>query len=107
MLFLTRKIGESIMINDNVSITVINVSGRTVKLGINYPKEVRVFRQEIYDRIKEENLAASDQSGAISEMLSEDEFEFEFPKKRKVSACTDENEMFSDDEIELPKTDVA
>lgn len=82
MLFLTRKIGESIMINDNVSITVINVSGRTVKLGINYPKEVRVFRQEIYDRIKEENLAASEHSEVISEMLSEDE-------------------------IEMPKTDVA
>lgn len=52
MLFLTRKIGETIMINDDVSITVIHVSGRTVKLGINYPKHVRVYRREIYDRIK-------------------------------------------------------
>jgi carbon storage regulator len=54
MLFLTRKIGETIMINDDVSITVIHVSGRTVKLGIKYPKTVRVYRQEIYDRIKAE-----------------------------------------------------
>lgn len=73
MLFLTRKIGESIMINDNVSITVINVSGRTVKLGINYPKEVRVFRQEIYDRIKEENLASAEQSVTIEQILSDED----------------------------------
>ena len=62
MLFLTRKVGESIMINDDVSITVIQVSGRTVKLGINYPKHIRVFRQEIYDRIRQENLLVMPQS---------------------------------------------
>jgi carbon storage regulator len=80
MLFLTRKIGESIMINDDVSITVIQVSGRTVKLGINYPKHVRVFRQEIYDRIRQENQVASEQTlgiqrilGVSSESLSDEE----------------------------------
>jgi carbon storage regulator len=54
MLFLTRKIGESVMIGDDVCITVIQVSGRTVKMGIRYPKDVGVYREEIYLRIKEE-----------------------------------------------------
>ncbi len=71
MLFLTRKIGESIMINDDVSITVIQVTGRTVKLGINYPKHVRVYRQEIYDRICEENQAAVDQVSDIQRVLED------------------------------------
>jgi carbon storage regulator len=72
MLFLTRKIGETIMINDDISITVIQISGRTVKLGINYPKTVRVYRQEIYDRIQAENKLAAEQSMVIQEVLQED-----------------------------------
>ncbi len=79
MLFLTRKIGETIMINDDVSITVIQVSGRTVKLGINYPKHVRVFRQEIYDRIRQENRLLSENTdeshfdGAHTMSMTKDE----------------------------------
>ena len=72
MLFLTRKIGETIMINDDVSITVIQVSGRTVKLGINYPKNVRVYRQEIYERIQTENRLAAGQSEAVQNFLQKE-----------------------------------
>ena len=69
MLFLTRKIGETIMINDDVSITVIQISGRTVKLGINYPKHVNVYRQEIYDRIQNENKLAAEQAEDVQRLL--------------------------------------
>ena len=52
MLILTRKIGESLLIGDNVEITVLSVRCNQVKLGVNAPKEVSVHREEIYQRIK-------------------------------------------------------
>ena len=52
MLILTRKIGESLIIGDDVEITVLSVRGNQVKLGVNTPKEIAVHRQEIYERIK-------------------------------------------------------
>ncbi|MCQ1856932.1 carbon storage regulator CsrA [Haemophilus sputorum] len=52
MLILTRKIGESLIIGDDVEITVLSVRGNQVKLGVNAPKEIAVHRQEIYERIK-------------------------------------------------------
>ncbi len=52
MLILTRKIEESLLIGDNVEITVLSVRGNQVKLGVNAPKEVSVHREEIYQRIK-------------------------------------------------------
>jgi carbon storage regulator len=59
MLYLSRKIGESIVVNNNVVITVTEVKGRTVKLGLSFPNDVSVLRKEIYDRISEENAAAT------------------------------------------------
>ena len=53
MLVLTRKINESIVINDDVSIFVVEVRGDRVRLGIDAPKDVAVHRKEIYDAIKE------------------------------------------------------
>lgn len=53
MLILTRKVGESLLIGDEVEITVLSVRGNQVKLGVNAPKEIAVHRQEIYNRIKE------------------------------------------------------
>jgi carbon storage regulator len=73
MLFLTRKIGETIMINDDISISVIQISGRTVKLGINYPKHVRVYRQEIYDRIQAENRFSAEQAEDVQRVLEDDD----------------------------------
>jgi carbon storage regulator len=69
MLYLTRKIGESVMLNENVEITVISVRGRTVKLGFVFPAEVSVLRREIYDRIQEENRAAAALSGGLVDEL--------------------------------------
>ncbi|MDR1539808.1 MAG: carbon storage regulator CsrA [Clostridiales bacterium] len=59
MLALSRKIGESIIIGDNVEVVVIAVSGETVKLGICAPKSIPVHRKEVYDQIKLENKEAS------------------------------------------------
>lgn len=53
MLILTRKLGESLLIGDDVEITVLSVRGNQVKLGIKAPKEVAVHREEIYKQIKE------------------------------------------------------
>ncbi len=52
MLILTRKIGESLLIGDDVEITVLSIRGNQVKLGVNAPKEIAVHREEIYQRIK-------------------------------------------------------
>lgn len=54
MLILTRRLGETIMIGDNVAIEIVGIKGGQVKLGIHAPKEVPVYREEIYVRIKEE-----------------------------------------------------
>ena len=51
MLILTRKVGESVLIGENISITVLSVRGNQVKLGVQAPKEVSVHREEIYQRI--------------------------------------------------------
>jgi carbon storage regulator len=54
LLILTRKIGESLMIGAQVTVTVMAVNGNQVRIGINAPKDVEVHREEIYERIKEE-----------------------------------------------------
>jgi carbon storage regulator len=59
MLVLTRKLGESIRIGDNIIVKVVDLDSRHVKLGIDAPKTVSVNREEIYERIQNENKAAS------------------------------------------------
>ncbi len=54
MLILTRRIGETLNIGDDVQVTVLGVKGNQVRLGINAPKDVPVHREEIYERIKQE-----------------------------------------------------
>jgi carbon storage regulator len=54
MLILTRRVGETVMIGDDVTITVLGVKGHQVRVGINAPKHVAVHREEIYERIKRE-----------------------------------------------------
>ena len=58
MLVLTRKLGEAIRIGDNVSITVVDFDGKSVKLGIDAPRSVSIHREEVYKRIQDENKNA-------------------------------------------------
>ena len=64
MLILTRRIGESIAIGNDIVITLVAVSGNQVRLGIDAPRAVRVLRQEIHHQMQEENRTAADAAGA-------------------------------------------
>lgn len=55
MLVLTRKLGETIVIGDNIVIKVVDIHGKQIRLGIEAPIEISIFRGEIYERIQEEN----------------------------------------------------
>lgn len=70
MLILTRKLGESIQIGDEIKITIVEIKGRQVRLGIEAPPHTTVHREEIYWKIKEENLsAASLDTVDVNEMI--------------------------------------
>lgn len=58
MLILSRKVNERIMIGDRIELSVVEIRGDQVKLGIDAPKDVKVYRQEVYEAIQEENRAA-------------------------------------------------
>ena len=59
MLVLTRKVGEGFLIGDDVTVRIIELKGGTIRIGIDAPKDKKIFRQEVYDRIKQENVEAS------------------------------------------------
>jgi carbon storage regulator len=71
MLILTRKLGERITIGDNIVITLLEIAGSQVKLGIEAPKGISIHRQEIYERIRQQNLRASEVTASdLSEAAS-------------------------------------
>ena len=72
MLILTRRIGETLMIGDEVTVTVLGVKGNQVRIGVNAPKDVAVHREEIFERIKrEENEASSGHPEALDEVSAD------------------------------------
>ena len=68
MLVLTRKMGESIAIDDHIKIVVVQIKGKQVRLGIQAPKETKVHREEVYKSIQESNEEASSQKVNVSEI---------------------------------------
>jgi len=59
MLVLARKVGEKLRIGDNIEVVIVEIKGDTVRLGLTAPRGVAIYRQEIYDAIQRENMAAS------------------------------------------------
>lgn len=72
MLILTRRVGETLMVGDEVSMTVLGVKGNQVRIGVNAPKEIAVHREEIYLRIKKEQEEAAAGNAAESGEQDED-----------------------------------
>lgn len=71
MLALTRKKGESLVVNNNIEITVLEIRGDQIKIGIQAPKEVPIYRKEVYVQIQKENEEAGDIDGleALNNLL--------------------------------------
>jgi carbon storage regulator len=68
MLILSRKVNEKIMIGEDVSVSVIEIRGDQVRLGVDAPKTVKVYRQEVFDAIKAENKAAAESVPVLPEL---------------------------------------
>jgi carbon storage regulator len=68
MLILSRKVDEKIMIGDDISISIIEIRGDQVRIGVDAPKKVKVFRQEVFEAIKAENKAAAESRPVLPEL---------------------------------------
>ena len=70
MLYLSRKVGESIIINNSIELTVVEVRGKTAKIGFTFPPDVTVLRKEIHEKVTQANLAASSAGAQDADILS-------------------------------------
>jgi len=70
MLILTRRVGEAVVINEEVTVTILGVKGNQVRVGVNAPKSVSVHREEIYERIKNERESGTQSRTADSELAA-------------------------------------
>jgi carbon storage regulator len=71
MLVLTRRIGESILVGDEIEITLVRIEGDQVRIGISAPRHVQVYRKELLDEVQQENLRAARAAEAASQMNAE------------------------------------
>ena len=69
MLVLTRKKGQSIMVGDEIEISVIEINGDAIRLGIRAPRDITIYRREIFEAIREENIRAASTSARMAEKL--------------------------------------
>jgi carbon storage regulator len=71
MLILTRRVGETVMIGNEVTVTVLGVKGNQVRIGVNAPKDVAVHREEIYERIKREEDLEGRSPGPVAKVVDD------------------------------------
>jgi carbon storage regulator len=71
MLILTRRVGETVMIGNEVTVTVLGVKGNQVRIGVNAPKDVAVHREEIYERIKREEDHEGRTNGSVAKVVDD------------------------------------
>ncbi len=71
MLVLTRRLGETIVIGDDITIKIVDIHGKQIRIGIEAPKEISVYRGEIYDRIMQENKAAAEAANIQNQTVTD------------------------------------
>ncbi len=72
MLVLTRKVGEGIIIGDNITVKIIEMKSGGIRVGIDAPRETKIYRQEVYDRIRKENIEATKWDMGDLDILSDE-----------------------------------